>query len=735
VSFKNISIKNKLILLIVSITVFLTTLSLSVIAVLDINSKKEDLLNNGRLQAKLISQYVKVAIEFDDSTWAKHVIEKLSDIPDVLECNIYRADGSIFADYETVSTPHINSDINTIEDNSFTNGVFYIKEEIINEGKSIGTVLLINSTKRLNDSKQIIAITMLLTLLTIIILGYVIAVKLQKLISKPIVDLADSMEGITDKDNYLLPVTYKSDDEIGVLYKKFTQMLSTISERSDEIRKARSYLNSVIDSMPSMLVGIDNRGKITSMNKSAEEKIGKNREDVLGEDVGKIFVEYQSLIEELLSTIKSGAHFSKNGIEELHGDINDIINFSAFPLSSTGIEGAVIRIDNVTREFMMEQELSQGRKMDAIGQLAGGVAHDFNNMLGGIMGAAELLQFELTDSSDKAKEFLSMILKTSERAADLTKKLLAFGRKGNITSTAIDIHSILNDTLAILERSVDKKVTISVTTKAEKSFVIGDDSALQNALMNLGINAGHAMEKEGGELAYTTRNTILSREYCNVSTFPIKPGNFIEVEIRDNGTGITEDNLKKIFEPFFTTKEEGKGTGLGLAAVYGTVTDHHGAITVYSELGTGTVFHIFLPADETVILPKIEESREISRGAGRILLIDDEEIIRVSGKYMLQEMGYEVILAENGMEALKIFKQDPKSINVVISDMIMPKMNGSETFYKLREIDPNCSVVISSGFTKDESLHQLKADGLKGFLNKPYRMQELNNVLSEILMK
>ena len=737
-TFKDSSIKLKLTFIIVATSIILTTIALLIVSFLDIKMKRDDLVNNGVLQAKLISQYVEVALDFNDTTWANHVINKLSNIPDVIECNIYKKDGSIFAKYVIDSSAtDIDIDIDSTENITYTKNSFFIKEYVTQDNEKIGTVLVRYSSKRLNDTKLFIFATIIITLLLITIFGYLFAIRVQKLISKPIIDLANSMENIDINKEYWIP-NYESKDEIGILYNKFSQMLNTISESSREVKRTKSYLNNIIDSMPSILVGIDVDGTITSINKTAEKRYEIRRQDIIGKNVQDIFTEYKDIIDNIIVSLKSGMYFSQNGIKERYKDKDMIVNISAYPLVATDTQGAVIRIDDVTREHKMEQELSQTRKMDAIGQLAGGVAHDFNNMLGGIMGAAELLDLELEDQPENITTLLKLILSTTDRASDLTKKLLAFGRKGKIASTAIDINSILNDTIAILKRSINKKIAISCINEANNNFVVGDNSALQNAFMNLGINAGHAMESNGGnELTYTTRNTILSPEYCEISPFDIEPGEYIEIEVRDKGTGISEENLKNIFEPFFTTKEEGKGTGLGLAAVYGTVTDHHGAITVYSELGVGTVFHIFLPVEKTqantVSNNKANNIEIRENRSGKILLVDDEDIIRISGKLMLEKMGYEVILANNGLEAVKIFKKEHNTIDVVISDMIMPKMNGSEAFYKLKEIDPNCSIIIASGFTKDTSLNQLKKDGLKGFLNKPYRLNELSELLNSII--
>jgi len=326
---------------------------------------------------------------------------------------------------------------------------------------------------------------------------------------------------------------------------------------------------------------------------------------------------------------------------------------------------------------------------------------------------------------------IDIIINAAVRSADLTKKLLAFGRKGKIHSTLIDLHDIINDSSAIIARTFDKKINLVVNTEALSSYIVGDNSAIQNSIMNLGINAAHSME-DGGNLTLTTKNIRFDKNYCETSAFELIPGEYIELEVRDSGCGIPLEHIKDIFEPFFTTKEEGVGTGLGLSAVYGTVKDHHGAITVYSESGTGTVFHLYFPCSGNEVEQK-ETNNTIIAGSGIILLVDDEELIRMTGKLLLESMGYTVQLANNGLEAVELFEKNYSDITLVIIDIIMPVMNGREAFLKMKEIDPECRVIMASGFTNNENIEGLHQQGLKGFLNKPFSRYELSQVLTSAL--
>ncbi|MCP3921849.1 MAG: transporter substrate-binding domain-containing protein [Desulfobacterales bacterium] len=517
------------------------------------------------------------------------------------------------------------------------------------------------------------------------------------------------------------------------LKKEVLKRTDALQESEQNLRGARNYISNIIDSMPSMMIGVDTDVNVIQWNRTAELITGIIAKEAEGKGLLELIPEVVSDIEIIMKSIRVKEiqkELNKSILEngEIHYD-----DITVYPLVTDGVEGAVIRIDDVTREHELEEQLNHSNKMDAIGQLAGGIAHDFNNMLGGILGAAQLLEYSGKNLDEKSLEYINLIIKSSMQAGDLTSKLLAFGRKGKIISTDIDIHEIIDDTISILKNSIDKKVSISINKKAKSSIITGDDTVIQNALINLGINASHAME-DGGVLSFETGNIEINQNYCDASVFDINPGNYIEISVRDTGCGIDSDTLKHIFDPFFTTKEQGEGTGLGLASVYGTVQNHNGVINVYSEIGTGTVFHIFLPnSEEGKVLSYTKETVKRGHGSGKLILIDDEEVIRITGKDILEEMGYEVTAFENALEAIEMFRKQYKEIELVITDMIMPKINGREVFYKLKEIDKDCRVILSSGFTRDEDVNDLKKNGLSGFISKPFKANELSELIKKVL--
>ncbi len=380
----------------------------------------------------------------------------------------------------------------------------------------------------------------------------------------------------------------------------------------------------------------------------------------------------------------------------------------------------------------LEEQLRQSQKMDAIGQLAGGVAHDFNNMLGGIIGAAEVLK-EFLPADEAAHKLHHVILEAADNAAALTNKLLVFARHQASISTSVNLHTIIHETIDILKRTLDKKIKITDNLLAECDVIIGDASQLQSSLINLAINSSHAMP-DGGELLISTSTIELDDLYCQSSQFDLTPGEYVEIDIRDTGSGIPAEIVPRIFEPFFTTKEVGKGTGLGLAAVYGTVRQHSGSISVYSEVGEGTCFHVLLPVDRTHLETKTT-AQEIISGEGNILVVDDESVMRITAEAILDYLGYTVTTVASAREAIDIFRESPDKFDLVILDMIMPEMNGKECYYALRQLKPDVKVLISSGFTREEDIGKLKEEGLAGFIRKPFRTVMLSKLVDNLISK
>lgn len=387
----------------------------------------------------------------------------------------------------------------------------------------------------------------------------------------------------------------------------------------------------------------------------------------------------------------------------------------------------VVALRDVTERNQLDQQLRQVQKMETVGQLAGGIAHDFNNVLTGIIGSAEMLSRRLAED-ERATALVGRILQASERAAGMIQKLMAFTRKGRQISSPIDVHIVVRDTCALLERSVDAGISIVQKLDAVNSVVIGDATSLQTSLLNLGVNARDALP-DGGTITFSTEVTTLTSADGQAFAPPLPPGSYVELCVSDSGTGMSTDTLQHLFEPFFTTKAIGKGTGLGLPAVLRTVHDHHGAIDVRSELGRGTTFRILLPLSAEALADEPAERLPI-RGRGRILVIDDDDLVRGTAVEMLRSLGFDTIEANNGLAGVAAYI--PGAFDVVLIDMEMPMLRGTDCLREIRVIDPTVRAILCSGFNRESGSTDVRGEGFRGFLQKPYRLFDLSSVVAEV---
>jgi len=383
------------------------------------------------------------------------------------------------------------------------------------------------------------------------------------------------------------------------------------------------------------------------------------------------------------------------------------------------------------KQEKLEDQLRQSQKLEAIGQLAGGVAHDFNNLLGGIMGNAELIKMHSGKDPTIAR-YSDIIANSSAKAADLTRQLLTFARKVRVNFTKVNIHSGIENVIELLVHTIDKRIEIIKNFDAASSFVQGDSNMLENALLNIAINARDVMP-DGGTLSFATDNVMLND--VNMPRFApeLISGEYVRVTIRDTGSGMDEKTMLRIFEPFFTTKEVGKGTGLGLAAVYGCVRQHHGHVMVESELGKGSAFIIYLPVLRVNEQQSVPAAQFCVKGKGNILIVDDEAAIGKVAVELLTGIGYTPTYMSSAAEAIEYFKKNHGSVDAVILDIIMPKMNGVDIFRELKRISPGVKVIIASGYSDEKQDALLMEEGVTAFVNKPYMLAELSKALASTI--
>ena len=384
---------------------------------------------------------------------------------------------------------------------------------------------------------------------------------------------------------------------------------------------------------------------------------------------------------------------------------------------------------DISDQKRLEEQLQQVQRLKAVGTLAGGIAHDFNNLLMGIQGNASLMLLH-KDSGHQDYGRLKNIEQYVQNGADLTKQLLGFARGGKYEVKPADINELVRKSSEMFGRT---KKEISIHQKYQENIwaVEVDKGQVDQVLLNLYVNAWQAMPG-GGDLYVQTENVTLDERYVRPSG--LTPGKYVKISVTDTGAGMEEEIRQRIFDPFFTTKEMGRGTGLGLASAYGIIKNHGGIINVYSEKGEGTTFNIYLPASTSEARgQRLEISEDIRHGDETILLVDDEEMVIDVGEQMLKALGYKIMIAGSGKEAIDVYRENQDKIHMVILDMIMPDIGGGDTFDSLKEINPDAKVLLSSGYSINGQAQEILDRGCNGFVQKPFSIADISKKIRETL--
>lgn len=416
------------------------------------------------------------------------------------------------------------------------------------------------------------------------------------------------------------------------------------------------------------------------------------------------------------------------------------IQAQAFPIKE---DNKIIRVVGVAQDITdrysaeqdrakLQEQLFQSQKLESIGRLAGGIAHDFNNTLTSIMGYAELLSMKFPDSDSIVGEAAHIILEGSQRAAHLTRQLLGFARGGKYNPIPININKVIKDTDRLTQLSLSRNIKVTLNLADDIHNIDADINQMNQVLTNLIINAHDAM-KDGGELIIESENLLLEHEF-GVNYRDFQPGMYVKFSVIDTGPGIPEDQREKVFEPFFTTKAIGQGVGLGLATVYGIVKNHGGYVELFSELGEGSRFSVYLPASKSAPVEHTESRETIKNiGSGKtVLVIDDQEPVRGIIKMQLTELGFSVLLASGGSEALSLLKSHKDQIDIILLDVIMPEMDGLDVYKKIRKKAGDINTLVMSGFSRKGKATEILNKGAHGFIQKPFRINELEKAIAEI---
>ncbi len=502
----------------------------------------------------------------------------------------------------------------------------------------------------------------------------------------------------------------------------------------EDVARLKDILIRTVNQAKEIIVILDNKERIIYANRAAVKTYGFGKRFLNSKISDVPFQEFEPGMSEIRKKVIQNGTWS--GRIKGRGEKNYFFRLDLTISSVTDRDGTItnfiIIARDVTVQMEMERRLLQQEKMEAIGQLAGGIAHDFNNLLVGILGYAELLK-ERYSAGDDASKAADVIIAAVHRGSELTRQLLGYARKGKHQITRIDVGQCVKNVNDLLKRTFDQRIKV-VLDLADRIYVKGDSTQIEQVIMNLAVNARDAMP-EGGELKFSLKRETVPVEIIGGQPED-SPVELAVLETTDTGSGIPVENHERIFEPFFTTKDE-EGTGMGLATVYGIIANHGGWVDVDSQPGRGAVFTVYLPldkADEREGKDKSWLTEKVSkRRDNTILIVDDEDIVVATLTELLTEIGYRVVSVSNGKRAVDVFSADPDGFDAVMLDLSMPEMDGKECFIRLREIDPGVKAILVTGFSKDGRVQELLDLGVKGFLQKPFRLKELAAVLADLI--
>ncbi len=631
-------------------------------------------------------------------------------------------------------------------------GVDLFPDESLITLKNFPQLLYATSSVSLQEKKSSLIFMLVLLCVAVFLLTLLASCLIARKMSEPLESMADQALEIAREPSGLFlreeEIRYTEFHKLAQAFNKvLVSLLDTqgkLKKRAGELDASEKRYRCLVQTSPTGILSTDMQWKIDFANRTLEEITGYTQADLSSMELWDMVP-----AEERDRKRQTGENHLRRPTQEMweacwvRKDGQPIwVGLQATPIETKAGEPAIlVNVMDITEQKRAEEEkkeleaqLQQARKMEAIGTLAGGIAHEFNNFLFPIIGYVDMAICHLPEDSIVCRN-LKEVLKAANRAKEMVQQILAFSRRSEPERKPMKIQPVIKETLRMLRVLLPSTIEINQNIDKECGTVLADQSQIYQMIMNLGTNAYHAMSDKGGVLGVTmTEVNIDSGDFT--SNLAISPGAYLKLTVSDTGHGMDRTVMERIFDPYFTTKRPGEGTGMGLSVVHGIVRGHGGHVTVYSEPGKGTTFCIYLPRIDTVIVtPETVLAGPIPKGKERILLVDDEEQIILSARQMLEDLGYDVTSRTNSVEALELFVRQPDKFDLVMTDQAMPNMTGAELAKRLIGIRPETPIILFTGFSEVISEDKARAIGIREYVMKPVVMRDLAETIRKALDK
>ena len=675
----------------------------------------------------LISAHSRTALSFNDTTLAENNLEALNDIPSVRYSCIYLSDGKVFSSYSRqVADQSQCPDFQALEkvEVVINDDSLLVLTKVTQGERLIGWVFINSDLSPIQAARAEQVMFSVLAFILSVVLAFIIASWIQRFVTTPINSIADIANIISKEKKHDLRLPVNSNNEIGQLAGSINYMLDSLQSSQDD---QREILSSMLDGV----ITINEKGIILTFNHSAERIFGFLQEDILGKNISCLMPDpYATSHANYIKNYCNGGESHLIGgnrtvqAKRSDGEIFPLnLSIAELPRKAGEPRRFIGSCIDLTKEKNQEEQLRRTQKMDAIGQLTGGVAHDYNNMLGIILGYSDLLMNNIENDS-KLHKYTEQIQHAAERGAKLTNKLLTFSKKDGGEVESIKLNDILLESKSMLSKVLTARIDLDYSLKSTWQ-INGDVSELEDAIVNLCINAMHAIDDKG-QVIISTENKSLNK--FDVESLGFQSGDYVALSIKDSGKGMSQEVRDKIFEPFFTTKGD-RGTGLGLSQVYAFVEGCGGGVVVDSMPGRGAEFTLYFPRQNFIPEPvsKSLKSNKSIFGNESLLVVDDEKSLLDLVSESLRIYGYRIYTASNVSEAVSVLEENP--IDMVISDIVMPDGDGYELAETIKNRFPKVKVQLVTGFDQGEYQSAEKSELKRHTISKPYRTQTLLNAI------